>query len=432
MILINKRIYNKVNEKFFYGWVIVGVGSLGIFASGAGQSHTFSPFIPVISKDLQISSTSITTAYMIATLFAAFFLPKIGKLVDKFGPRIVLIYTVILLGIGCLIFGAASNFFMLAVAFGFLRFFGQGSLMLGSANIITQWFDKKRGFALGLMGLGFALSMGLHPLISDFLITNYGWRQAWVVIGLSTWILMLPSLIFLAIDKPEDVMEKPDGKIKNKNGVEQNTKIFGLSLNEALKEKSFYILSFSFFSISTLVTALHFFQVTILNQHFDLPSSDAAALFVPTMITMIIFIPLAGKMLDKFQTHNVIGLSLLTTTASLISISFASNISFAIIYSVIFGINNAFNLSLFGYIWPRYFGRLHVGNIQGTGQMVLVVGASIGAMPFALAMDFGYDLLFTIRVSALYPFLSAFLCFFFLREPQKLIDMQYSKISADS
>ena len=422
MFLINRQIYNKINEKFFYGWTIVGIGSLGIFTSGAGQSHTFSPFIPVISKDLQISSTSITTAYMIATLFAAFLLPQIGKLVDKFGPRIVLIYTVILLGIGCLIFGAASNFLMLAVAFGFLRFFGQGTLMLGSANIITQWFDKKRGFALGLMGLGFALSMGIHPPISDFLITNYGWRSAWVIIGLSTWILMLPPLIFLAIDKPEDVNEKPDGI--QKKVVNKNTKIFGLSLNQALKEKSFYILSFSFFSISTLVTALHFFQVTILNQYFNLPSREAAALFIPTMITMIIFIPLAGKILDKFETHNVIGIALLVTTASLISISFSSNITFAIIYSIIFGINNAFNLSLFGYIWPRYFGRLHVGSIQGTGQMVLVVGASIGAMPFALAMDFGYDLLLTIRLAALYPFLSAFLCFFFLRESQKLTDMQ--------
>ena len=422
MFSINKQIYNKISQKFFYGWTIAAIGSLGIFTSGAGQSHTFSPFIPVISKDLQISSTSITTAYMIATLFAAFLLPQIGKLVDKFGPRIVLIYTVILLGIGCLIFGAASNFLMLAVAFGFLRFFGQGTLMLGSANIITQWFDKKRGFALGLMGLGFALSMGIHPPISDFLITNYGWRSAWVIIGLSTWILMLPPLIFLAIDKPEDVNEKPDGI--QKKIVNKNTKIFGLSLNQALKEKSFYILSFSFFSISTLVTALHFFQVTILNQYFNLPSREAAALFIPTMITMIIFIPLAGKILDKFETHNVIGIALLVTTSSLISISFSSNITFAIIYSIIFGINNAFNLSLFGYIWPRYFGRLHVGSIQGTGQMVLVVGASIGAMPFALAMDFGYDLLLTIRLAALYPFLSAFLCFFFLRESQKLTDMR--------
>ena len=424
MSQINQKLYKKFNEKFFYGWVIVGIGSLGIFASGAGQSHTFSPFIPVISKDLQISSTSITSAYMIATLFAAFLLPKMGKLVDKYGPRIVLIYTIILLGIGCMIFGAAANFLMLAVAFGFLRFFGQGSLMLGSANIITQWFDKKRGFALGLMGLGFAISMGLHPPISDFLITHYGWRQAWVIIGLSTWIIMLPPLIFLAINKPEDVNMLPDGMASNPKTTSKNNKIFGLTLNEALKEKSFYILSFSFFSISTLVTALHFFQVTILSQYFNIPSSTAAALFIPTMIAMIIFIPIAGKILDKFQTHNIIGLALLVTTASLMSITFATNTTYALIYSIIFGINNAFNLSLFGYIWPRYFGRLHVGSIQGTGQMVLVVGASIGAMPFAAAMDLGYDLLNTIRLSALYPFFSAFLCFFFLRQSQKLSDLQ--------
>ena len=421
---INQKLYKKFNEKFFYGWVIVGIGSLGIFASGAGQSHTFSPFIPVISKDLNISSTSITTAYMIATLFAAFLLPKMGKLVDKHGPRIVLIYTIILLGIGCMIFGAAANFLMLAFAFGFLRFFGQGSLMLGSANIITQWFDKKRGFALGLMGLGFAISMGLHPPISDFLITTYGWRHAWVIIGLSTWIIMLPPLIFLAINKPEDVNMLPDGMASNPKTTSKNNKIFGLTLNEALKEKSFYILSFSFFSISTLVTALHFFQVTILSQYFNMPSSTAAALFIPTMIAMIIFIPIAGKILDKFQTHNIIGLALLVTTASLMSITFATNTTYALIYSIIFGINNAFNLSLFGYIWPRYFGRLHVGSIQGTGQMVLVVGASIGAMPFAVAMDLGYDLLNTIRLSALYPFFSAFLCFFFLRQSQKLSDLQ--------
>ena len=87
-------------------------------------------------------------------------------------------------------------------------------------------------------------------------------------------------------------------------------------------------------------------------------------------------------------------------------------------------ISNAFNLSLFGYIWPRYFGRLHVGSIQGTGQMILVVGASIGAMPFAISMDLGYDLITTIRLSALYPFFSAFLCFFFLRESKKLTEMK--------
>ena len=60
MFIVNKKIFEATKDKFFYGWVIVGIGSLGIFTSGAGQSHTFSPFIPVISQDLKISSTSIT------------------------------------------------------------------------------------------------------------------------------------------------------------------------------------------------------------------------------------------------------------------------------------------------------------------------------------------------------------------------------------
>ena len=153
-------------------------------------------------------------------------------------------------------------------------------------------------------------------------------------------------------------------------------------------------------------------------------SSAAAALFIPTMVSMIIFIPIAGKILDRFETHNIIGIALLITTASLLSITFASDTTFSMIYAIIFGINNGFNLSLFGYIWPRYFGRLHVGSIQGTGQMILVIGASIGAMPFAISIDLGYDLITTIRISALYPFFSAFLCFFFLRECQKLTDMK--------
>ena len=205
MFLINTKAVNEINTKMFYGWIIVLIGGLGIFSSGAGQSHTFSAFLPIITKELNISSTSISTAYMIATLVAAFLLPRMGKFVDKFGPRIVLITTIILLGFGCLLFGAASNFLMLALGFGFLRFFGQGSLMLCSSNIVTQWFDKKRGFALGLMGLGFAISMGLHPPISNYLIEVYGWRMAWVIIGFSTWIIMLPPLIFLAVNKPEDV-----------------------------------------------------------------------------------------------------------------------------------------------------------------------------------------------------------------------------------
>ena len=96
-------------DRFYYGWVIVGISALALFSSGPGQSFTFSVFLDPISADLNISHTGIATAYAMATLLAAALLPRMGKLLDRFGPRQTLIVVGCLLGIACFFFGAASN-----------------------------------------------------------------------------------------------------------------------------------------------------------------------------------------------------------------------------------------------------------------------------------------------------------------------------------
>ena len=217
---MRENVLQYFNTKFFYGWIIVGVANLGIFSSGPGQSHTFSVFVGPISKDLGLSNASIASAYGLATLIAAFLLPYMGKIIDKYGSRNSLIIISIILGISCIFFGAASNFLMLTVGFGFLRFFGQGSLMLGCANMVSQWFDTKRGFAMSLMALGFGISMAIHPPLSQWLIEQFGWKYAWVILGISTWIIMVPSLYILAWNSPESVGLRPDGT--NKSGSAQN------------------------------------------------------------------------------------------------------------------------------------------------------------------------------------------------------------------
>ena len=95
------------------------------------------------------------------------------------------------LGLACMFFGAAANFLWLAVGFGLLRFLGQGSTMMSAANLVSQWFQAKRGFAMSLMGFGFAASMAIHPLLGELLIDQFGWRVAWILLGLLTWVLSL-------------------------------------------------------------------------------------------------------------------------------------------------------------------------------------------------------------------------------------------------
>ena len=413
------KILNYVSPNYFYGWIIVAVANLGIFSSGPGQSHTFSVFVGPIGKDLDLSSTSIASAYGLATLIAAFMLPYMGKLIDKYGARKTLIIVSIILGFSCVFFGAASNFLMLTVGFGFLRFFGQGSLMLGCANLVYQWFDKKRGFAMSLMALGFGISMAIHPPLSQFLIDEYGWKFAWVFLGVSTWIIMVPTLYILAWNTPESVGLLPDGDKRAESINDKNEPIEGLDLTQALKEKSFYILSAMWFGMAMLVTTLHFYQVTILTSQ-GISTDFAANLFTVSAIAMVLFMPVVGKLFDNIPTNFVLTIGLIINCISLLSITYANNEYYAFFYAIFFGINNAISMTMFGYIWPRYFGRKHLGSIQGTGQMIGVIVASLGPLPVGFAIDYIGDSLVTIRYLALYPLIISFLTIFFLKPPPSL------------
>ena len=416
---MRKNILNYVNAKFFYGWIIVGIANIGIFSSGPGQSHTFSVFVEPISQDLELSSASIASAYGLATLIAAFLLPYMGKIIDRYGARVSLIIISIILGISCIFFGAASNFLMLTVGFGFLRFFGQGSLMLGCANLVSQWFDSKRGFAMSLMALGFGMSMAIHPPVSQFLIDQYGWKYAWIILGISTWIIMVPALFILAWNNPENIGLKPDGIKKSNFKNDEVEAIEGLNLTEALKENSFYILAAMWFGMAMLVTTLHFYQVTILTNQ-GITTEFAASLFTVSAFAMVVFMPLVGKFFDNFPTKYVLATGLLINSISLISITYSSSDAYSLFYAVSFGINNAFSMTMFGYIWQRYFGRKHLGSIQGTGQMIGVIGASLGPLPVGFAIDYLGSSLITIRYLSVYPIIMAVIIIMFLKSPSSL------------
>lgn len=384
---IRSRAVNLTVNRFYYGWVIVTVSAIAMFSSGPGQSYTFSVFLDPISADLNVSHTGIAFAYAFATLFAAFLLPRMGKQLDRYGPRKTLIVVGFLLGVACLFFGAAANLLWLAVGFSMLRFMGQGATMMGTANLVSQWFSKKRGFAMSLMALGFAASMAIHPPLGNYLIEQLGWRYAWVVLGVLTWLIMLVPLLFLVYDKPESIGLIIDGNNENDTDEKDHgNTVDGLTLVQAKTTRAFYLLCGVWFTIGGLVTVLHFFQVSILKER-GFEGHSAAQLFSLSAITMIIAMPLVGRLFDVVRTRFVIAFALFANAVALFGITLVTSYSGAIAYAVTFGVTNAFMMTMFGYLWPRYFGRAHLGSIQGVGQMFGVVGASVAPLPVGFAID---------------------------------------------
>jgi MFS family permease len=380
----------RVNQRVFYGWVMLGVAALGMFASGPGQSHIFSVFILPIGQDLGISHTAVSSAYAMATLVAAFGLPWVGRLVDRHGVRPVMLSVAVLLGFAAMAFGAVTGMVTLALGFAALRFLGQGSMMLCSANLVAQWFNRKRGFALSLMGLGFSLTMAAHPPLAQWLIDQLGWRAAWFWLGIMTWLLLVPVIVILVENKPERLGLQPDGDVADENGGTQAARgqgaDIGLSIGQAVRTPAFWIIALSLATFSMLVTGLFFHQVSIF-QSAGLSPQMAAWVFPISAVTMVLAMPVFGRLLDRLSTKPMFACAMLTMTAAILALVFVHDAATAVLYGIVFGINNAAVHTHMTYVWPRFFGRRYLGSIQGTGQTIAVLGASIGPLPLGAAFD---------------------------------------------
>ena len=169
------------------------------------------------------------------------------------------------------------------------------------------------------------------------------------------------------------------------------------------------------FTPAMLITTLFFFQVSIF-EHNGLPRTLAASMFGVSALSMALSMPVIGWILDRSNPKYVFSVSLALLAVSLVNASFVSSPASAAVYAVIFGINTAANMTFFGFMWAHYFGRKHLGSIQGTGQAIGVLGASLGPLPLGIAFDQFGSYTEALRVLAIIPVGCAMLALF-LKQP---------------
>jgi MFS family permease len=413
---IRTSIFDAISARTFYGWAVLWVSGLIMFGTGPGQSHLIGLFFDPIQAELGLDRTEIALAYGIATLFAAMLLPRMGRLVDKHGPATMLWIIAFGLGLAAIGFSFATGWIFLAIGFGVLRFLGQGSLMLNCAILTSQWFDKKRGWALGLMTLGFPISIALHPPLTQWLIVTVGWRETWIWLGLMTWVLLIPTALLFLHNRPEDVGLRPDGEAALEAG-ETAPPVTGFTKAEALRMPVFYLLVGGLFSMSMLVTCLHVEYTGILKAH-GLDPQTAASMFTVTGITAAIMMPIVGRLLDRWPTKWMYFGGLWVQSLSLVSIIMVDSVPSAVLFAMIFGLNNAITVTYVSFLWPRYFGRKHLGSIQGTGQMIVIFGASIGPLPVGWALDNWGEYDAMLQILVLLPIAISVLVAVFMSHPK--------------
>jgi MFS family permease len=165
-----------------------------------------------------------------------------------------------------------------------------------------------------------------------------------------------------------------------------------------------------------LVTGLFFHQVSIF-QSAGLGPQMAAWVFPISAVTMVLAMPVFGRLLDRVPTKPMFAFAMLTMTAAMLALVPVHDAATGALYGIVFGINNAAVHTHMSYLWPRFFGRRHLGSIQGTAQTIMVVGASLGPLPLGAAFDLYGDYTGALITLAVLPVICS-IAILLMRPPQ--------------
>ncbi len=199
-----------IRTNFFYGWVVVAVAfvSMGI---AVNTRTAFSLLYPSILDEFGWERGATASAFSVGFLASTAAVPVIGMMIDRYGPRFVLPFAALLMGIGLVAVTYVTTPLEFSLTIGLLTVGGSMPLTyIGHSMFLPNWFVRKRGLAIGIAfsGVG-VVSIVLFPMLQS-LIEAKGWRAAcFVLAGLCA--LIIPLNYYLQRNNPESLGLLPDG-----------------------------------------------------------------------------------------------------------------------------------------------------------------------------------------------------------------------------
>jgi OFA family oxalate/formate antiporter-like MFS transporter len=420
---------------FFYGWIIVLLGGMGILVSMPGQTMGVSAFKSHMRDALGISDVAISTAYMIGTILSSLMLTPVGKLLDRFGVRIVAPVAALLMGSttfllarcdklsGLLSRGPLSSemsaVIVMIFLFLLLRFSGQGVLTLSCRNMVVKWFNHRRGLATGIMGFLTQPGFAATPFFFYLLVNSLGWRRSWEILGGVAIFIFVPLAFLLFRDNPEACGLVPDGRDFSDDDKKGriHTVYRQYDLSEARRTMAFWVFVGPAMIFAMFGTAITFHIESIFGS-VGLNRTTAFASFIPGCIISMMLRPIFGRLADSVRLQHILRIELFGLMLMMLGISFLGEGLMLWAYFIGGGIASALFTLILSVTWPTFFGRDHLGAISAFAMSLLVFGSAIGPWFFskleALSGSYRLPALISLGVTACF-----FIASLFTRNPQE-------------
>jgi MFS family permease len=376
-----------MNLKIFQNrwWVVVG-SFLGLVVSAAPvATNTIGTFIKPVSSDLGWTRSQVTLGLAISGFTMALGSVILGRLMDRYGIRPVTLASVVGFGVSMAAIGfTPRSLTTFTVLYAVQGFFSAGIAPLPYAKSISGIFDRERGIALGIAIGGVGIGTVLVPQYAQTIIGMWGWREAYVGLGLLHLIVAFPAVLFL-IKEPGYGRPAQGTAVKKGPAASALSGIPGKTVGEALMDPAFWLILIPFITTGAILVGLNGTIVpmmTDLGMSVRLATTAVSVLGIATIAGRIF----SGWLLDRIFAPYVTIMFLLVPFIGVLA--FGGGLSFGLpfIAAFLIGLGIGGELDLMAFLISRYFGLRYFGALYGLLTGVFYIGAKGG--PFLVNVIF--------------------------------------------
>lgn len=384
----------------FYGYVILFMGTVGIYCSIPGQTIGVSVFTDPVKDALGLSRNQFSNAYMVGTIASSLVIGRAGVWFDRYGARLVAFFAALVLAIALFLCSWAVHmstflqelldrdtwlvpFLLMTCLFFLLRFAGQGVLTMASRNVIMMWFDKNRGKVNMFSSVALSFGFSSSPLWIDYLIDTSGWQGAWRYLGFGLLAASVLILLFYK-NKPEEFGLWPDGVQVSNTSEENPVRVHTqFTLREATATRAFWMYALMLSFNSFFVTGLTFHIVSIFASE-GFPKEDAISIFLPASVVAVSISTVANYLSDYLRLRLYLYLMILGGIVASIGFLYLPTTAGIPLLVIGFGMMSGFFAVLNTIAWPRFYGRDHLGAITGKVMSFLILASALAPSIFSL------------------------------------------------
>ena len=349
--------------------LIVGAGSINIFAFGV--------FLKPVSDDLGISRGTLSAAVFLSSILTAAGSPVLGTMIDRCGIRMVMLPAIALFALVTAAFSfLTADPMVLFVVYGLSGLIGAGQTPIAYSKAVSAWFDKQRGLALGIAMAGVGLGTALIPQLAERLILHFGWRMAYVGLGVAVFLLaFVPVGVFIREPTERDRAAAPASAFRPR----------GVTVAEALTAWRFWALTVAFFFGVVAINGTLTHVVALLTDR-GLPVQAATAALSAAGLAIIIGRILSGYCLDRFFGPYVAVVFLMCPMAGIALLGSGAGGLAPLAGTVLCGMGIGAEVDLMAFFVSRYFGLRGFAQIYGLMFGLFTVGTGLG--PYAMGAGF--------------------------------------------